>query len=388
MNTVEIFVVFCNQLQQSQPMKKNIITLLLLGVSHFGFSQAYEFKSVIDIEAGPVVSQGKTGTCWSFSTTSFIEAEIIRLTGKKIDISEMYNVRNTYPKKAQNYILRQGKAQFGEGGLNHDVINSIRDFGMVPQNVYSGLLPNETVYNHVEMVALLESMLKVYVENPAKKLSPHWKEAVSSILDIYMGKKVGEFTFEGKKYTPQSFLAMTKINPDAYVTISSFVNQPYYKPFLLNIPDNFSNGLFYNLPLDEYIQNIDNALENGYTVALDADVSESTFSGKNGIAVIPAHDEDAATILTEIKPEMVISPDYRLEQFENLSTTDDHLMHIVGKVKDQKGSIYYKVKNSWGTNGTHNGFIYMSVSYMKLKSISVLMHKDGLTKKSQKDLNL
>ncbi|WP_281299194.1 C1 family peptidase [Flavobacterium limnophilum] len=369
-------------------MKKNIITLLLLGVSHFGFSQAYEFKSVIDIEAGPVVSQGKTGTCWSFSTTSFIEAEIIRLTGKKIDISEMYNVRNTYPKKAQNYILRQGKAQFGEGGLNHDVINSIRDFGMVPQNVYSGLLPNETVYNHVEMVALLESMLKVYVENPAKKLSPHWKEAVSSILDIYMGKKVGEFTFEGKKYTPQSFLAMTKINPDAYVTISSFVNQPYYKPFLLNIPDNFSNGLFYNLPLDEYIQNIDNALENGYTVALDADVSESTFSGKNGIAVIPAHDEDAATILTEIKPEMVISPDYRLEQFENLSTTDDHLMHIVGKVKDQKGSIYYKVKNSWGTNGTHNGFIYMSVSYMKLKSISVLMHKDGLTKKSQKDLNL
>ena len=388
MNTVEIFVVFCNQLQQSQPMKKNIITLLLLGVSHFGFSQAYEFKSVIDIEARPVVSQGKTGTCWSFSTTSFIEAEIIRLTGKKIDISEMYNVRNTYPKKAQNYILRQGKAQFGEGGLNHDVINSIRDFGMVPQNVYSGLLPNETVYNHVEMVALLESMLKVYVENPAKKLSPHWKEAVSAILDIYMGKNVSEFTYEGKKYTPQGFLAMTKINPDAYVTISSFSNEPYYKPFLLNIPDNFSNGLFYNLPLDEYLQNIDNALENGYTIALDCDVSENTFSGKNGIAVIPANAEDATTILTEIKPEMVISPEYRLEQFENLSTTDDHLMHIVGKVKDQKGTIYYKVKNSWGTNGTNNGFIYMSVSYMKLKSISVLMHKDGLTKKSQKDLNL
>lgn len=369
-------------------MKKKIITLLFLAVSLPGFSQTYEFKSIIDLPATPVVSQGQTGTCWSFSTTSFIEAEIIRLTGKKIDISEMYNVRNTYPKKAYNYILRQGKAQFGEGGLNHDVINSIREYGLVPQTIYSGLVPNETAYNHTEMVAVLESMLKVYVENPAKKLSPHWKEAVAAVLDIYMGKNVGEFTYEGKKYTPQSFLAMTKINPDAYVTISSFVNQPNYKPFLLNIPDNFSNGLFYNLPLDEYIQNIDYALENGYTVALDSDVSESTFSGKNGIAVIPAQEEDAKAILTEIKPEKVISPEYRLEQFENLSTTDDHLMHIVGKVKDQKGNIYYKVKNSWGTNGANNGFIYMSVPYMKLKSISVLLHKDALTQKTKKDLKL
>jgi bleomycin hydrolase len=369
-------------------MKKNIITLLLLAASFSGVSQTYEFTSVIDIQATPIVSQGQTGTCWSFSTTSFIEAEIIRLTGKKIDISEMYNVRNTYPKKASNYILRQGKAQFGEGGLNHDVINSIKEFGLVPQSIYSGLQVNESTYNHTEMVAVLESMLKVYVENPAKKLSPHWKDAVSSVLDVYMGKNVGEFAYEGKTYTPQGFLAMTKINPDAYVTISSFVNQANYKPFLLNIPDNFSNGLFYNLPLEEYIQNIDYALENGYTVALDCDVSENTFSGKNGIAVIPAQNEDAKAILTEIKPEMAISPEYRLEQFENLSTTDDHLMHIVGKVKDQKGSVYYKVKNSWGTNGTNNGFIYMSVPYVKLKSISVLLHKDGLTKKTKKDLNL
>jgi bleomycin hydrolase len=259
---------------------------------------------------------------------------------------------------------------------------------LVPQTVYSGLQANETAHNHTEMVALLESMVKVYVANPAKKLSPLWKEAVSSVLDVYMGKKVSEFTFEGKKYTPQDFLAMTKINPDAYITISSFSNEPNYKPFLLNIPDNFSNGLFYNLPLEEYIQNIDNALENGYTVALDADVSENTFSGKNGIAVIPAQEEGAKAILTEIKPEKVVSPEYRLEQFENLSTTDDHLMHIVGKVKDQKGNVYYKVKNSWGTSGLNNGFIYMSVPYMKLKSICVLMHTEGLTKKTRKDLNL
>lgn len=367
-------------------MKTRFICIALLGLAFNGYSQKYEFQTIKDIEATSIISQDKTGTCWSFSTTSFLESEIIRTTGKKIDLSEMYNVRNTYPKKATNYIMRQGKAQFGEGGLNHDVINSVRDFGLVPQSVYSGLVQNEPSHNHSEMVAVLESMLKTYVSNPAKKLSPHWKESVSAILDIYIGKNITEFTFEGKKYTPMSFLEMTKINPASYITITSYTNQPFYKPFLLEIPDNFSNGLFYNLPLEEYIQNIDNALENGFTVALDSDVSESTFSGKNGIAVIPSNIDDEKTILTEIKPEKNISQEYRQQEFENLNTTDDHLMHIVGKVKDQNGTIYYKVKNSWGTSGKNDGFVYMSVSYMKLKSISVLLHKDALSKKTKTNL--
>jgi bleomycin hydrolase len=369
-------------------MKTRFLSIALLSLAFNSYAQNYEFKTIKDIEATPILSQDKTGTCWSFSTTSFLESEIIRITGKKIDLSEMYTIRNTYPKKATNYVMRQGKAQFSEGGLNHDVINSARDFGLVPQSAYSGLIQDEATHNHSEMVAVLESMLKTYVSNPAKKLSPHWKESVSAILDIYLGKNVTEFAFEGKKYTPMTFLEMTKINPASYIAISSYTNQPFYKPFLLNIPDNFSNGLFYNLPLDEYIQNIDNALDNGFTVALDSDVSENTFSSKSGIAVIPANIEDEKTILTEIKPEKNISQEYRQQEFENLDTTDDHLMHIVGKVKDQNGNIYYKVKNSWGTNGKNNGFVYMSIPYMRLKSISVLLHKDGLSKKTRSSLGI
>lgn len=372
-------------------MKKVLSAFLLTGFSLTGFAQTYEFQTLKDIEALPVTSQGITGTCWSFSATSFLEAEIIRQTGKRIDLSEMYNVRNTYPEKADNYVMRQGKAQFGEGGLAHDVINSVRNYGLVPQSVYSGLTPDADKYNHVEMAAVVEAMLKVYVDNPGKKLSPQWKEAVSGVLDVYMGKNISEFTYEGKKYTPKSFLAMTKINPDDYVTISSFSKYPEYKPFLLNIPDNFSNGSFYNLPLNEFVANIDNALANGFTVELDCDVSESTFSGKNGVAVIPANEEDSKSILTEIKPEKEITPAYRQSEFDNFATTDDHLMHIVGKVKDQKGNEYYKVKNSWGTDSkrvANGGYVYMSIPYLKLKAISVLLHKEGLTKKTRKDLGV
>lgn len=369
-------------------MKKLLFSIGLFSVTMASYSQAYEFQTVKDIEANPVISQDITGTCWSFSTTSFLEAEIIRLTGKKIDLSEMYNVRNTYPKKAWNYVMRQGKAQFGEGGLAHDVINSAEDFGLVPQSTYTGKLNPEDKYNHAELTAVLEAMLKTYVSNPGQKLSPQWKEAINAVLDVYMGKNVTEFTFEGKKYTPKTFLELTKINPKDYVTISSFTHEPYNKPFLLDIPDNFSNGMFYNVPLDEYVQNIDNAIDNGYTLALDCDVSEATFSGKNGVAVIAENEVDAKVIASEIKPEKNITAAYRQAEFENLSTQDDHLMHIVGKVKDQTGKIYYKVKNSWGSKSGKDGFVYMSVSYLKLKSISVLLHKEGLTKTTKSKLGL
>jgi len=369
-------------------MKKILFSIGLLSIMYGSYAQTYEFKTIKDIEANPVISQDNTGTCWSFATTSFLEAEIIRLTGKHIDLSEMYNVRNTYPKKAWNYVMRQGKAQFGEGALAHDVINSARDFGVVPQSVYTGKLNSDEKYNHAEMTAVLEAMLKTYVSNPGKKLSPQWKDAINAVLDVYMGKNVTEFTYEGKKYTPKTFMEMTKLNPNDYVTISSYTNEPYYKPFLLDIPDNFSNGTFYNLPLDEFIQNIDNAIDNGYTVALDSDVSEVSFSGKVGVAAIPEKEEDAKLILTEIKPEKNITAEYRQAEFENMDTQDDHLMHIVGKVKDQTGKVYYKVKNSWGAKNGKDGFVYMSVSYLKLKSISVLLHKDGLIKTSKTKLGL
>lgn len=368
-------------------MKKTILCFSTLLFGLLATAQKYEFQPIQEISCLPVISQDKTGTCWSFSTSSFFEAEIYRITGKKIDISEMYSVRNTYPKKAFNYVYRQGKAQFGEGALAHDVLNSIQEFGLVPQSVYSGKTNPDEKYNHAEMVAVLENMLKTYA-NSKEKLSANWKNAINSVLDSYMGKAPVEFEYEGKKYTPKSFLTATKLNPHQYITLTSFTHVPFYNSFVLDIPDNFSNEKFYNVPLDEYIQNIDNALAKGYTLALDSDVSEDTFSGKNGIAVIPKNDEDKKTILTEIKPEKEISQQFRQEEFENFNTVDDHLMHIVGKMKDQNGTIYYKVKNSWGTVSGKEGYIYMSVPYIRLKSISVLMHKDGLMKTTQNKLSL
>lgn len=371
-------------------MKTHFITIALLSFAFSLSAQKYEFQTVKDIEAEPVISQGSTGTCWSFSSTSFLESEIIRISGKKIDLSEMYNVRHTYPKKAWNYVMRQGKAQFGEGGLNHDVINSARIAGIVPQSIYPGLVGTNTKYDHSKMVSELETVVKKHA-NPEVKLDPKWKSEISTILDNYMGENISEFTFEGKKYTPKSFLEMTQLKLDDYVTITSFTNEPFYKTFILDIPDNFSNGSFYNLPLDEFVNNIDNALEKGYTLALDADVSEKTFSSKYGIAVIPENESDEKMILTELKTEKKITPEFRQQEFENYNTMDDHLMHIVGKVKDQKGNMYYKVKNSWGSDEkyiAHEGYIYMSVPYLRLKAISVLVHKDALLKNTKKELSL
>lgn len=368
-------------------MKRNILSIALLTIAFSAYSQKYEFQTIKDIEATPVISQGQTGTCWSFSSTSFLEAEIIRISGKQIDLSEMFNVRHTYPKKAWNYVMRQGKAQFSEGGLNHDVINSAQKFGIVPISAYSGLTGNATILDHSKMVGELEALLKPYTD-PSKKLDPKWKKEVSDILDKYMGADISEFTYEGKKYTPKSFLEMTKLKLDDYVTISSFTHEPFYKKFILDIPDNFAYGSFYNLPLDEFIQNIDNALDKGYTLALDADVSERTFSAKSGVAVIPENEADNKAILTEIKKEKNITPEFRQQEFENFNTTDDHLMHIVGKLKDQKGNIYYKVKNSWGTDNGNGGYVYMSVPYMKLKAISVLVNKNALNNKTKKELGI
>lgn len=362
-----------------------------LFVSIAAAAQGYQFTTLADIEATEIKSQDHTGTCWSFSTISFLESEIIRLKGKRIDLSEMYQVRNTYSKKAWNYVMRQGKTQFGEGALAHDVINSFREYGLAPQTAYTGLQPGETVYNHAEMVAVLESMLKTYVSNPGKSLSPQWKPAIESVLDAYLGEKPAQFNYEGVSYTPQSFLKMTGIRADDYITLTSFLHQPFYASFILNIPDNFSNGNFYNVPLDDFISILNTALQNGYTIAWDADVSEKTFSAKNGIAFIPETDSGKAEGLTKPVPEKKITPEYRQQEFENYTTTDDHLMHITGMMKDQNGTVYYKVKNSWGTNPDHignNGYVRVSEAYLRLKTISILLHKDALPKEWKRKLGL
>ncbi|KAA3623712.1 MAG: aminopeptidase [Flavobacterium sp.] len=363
---------------------------ILFSISVNG-QQPYKFTTEIDLETTPVISQGRTGTCWSFSSTSFLESEIIRLSGKEIDLSEMYTVRNTYPKKAENYVMRQGKAQFSEGGLAHDVMNSVRDYGLVPQSAYSGIFKGETGHNHAEMAAVLTAMVETYVDNPGRKLSKKWDDAVEAVLDVYMGQNPNIFTFEGKQYSPMSFLEMTGIVPDDYITITSFTQAPFYSEFILNIPDNWSYGSMYNVPLDEMIATMDNALKNGFTVALDCDVSERTFSSKDGVAVIPKDTDHNIKALQGVYPEMSISQEYRQDEFENFTTTDDHLMHITGILRDQNGTKYYKVKNSWGTDESRNangGYVYFSESYMKLKAISITVHKGAVPQTTAKKLNL
>lgn len=357
-------------------MKNNSLFLLLVLTSLFSFSQTYEFETTIDLETTDVISQGNTGTCWSFSASSFLESEITRLTGKQIDLSEMYTVRHTYSKKAWNYVMRQGKIQFSQGGLGHDVINSVSEYGIVPNDVFSGLKDDQKMHNHSRLVDSLKTILKTYLKD-SKGYTSDWKQDVEQTLDHYLGDDVKSFMYEGKRYTPKSFLKMTTLNPNDYITITSFTHEPYYSNFILNIPDNFSNGDFYNVTLDDMVSVANHALKNGYTIELDCDVSEKTFSAKHGLAIVP--EDDNANALINVSKEKDITADYRQQEFENFNTTDDHLMHITGMLKDQKGTTYYKVKNSWGKNGLGNdGYVYMSEAYFRLKTISIMIHKDAL----------
>ena len=376
-------------------MKRFLLTFTLASFSLFIYAQEnnvvksnipalqkYKFTSIIDIEATAVKSQGNTGTCWSFSTSSFIESEIYRKTGNLIDISEMFTVRYTYPIKAWNYVMRQGKIQFSEGGLAHDVLNALEKYGLAPKSAYTGLLSETTKHNHAKIIPELKKVLDSYIAKGKKSSHPNWKMAVDSILNIHLGKAPKNFMYNGVYYNPQSFLAAMHIKASDYITLTSFLHQPFYSNFILNIPDNFSNGSFYNLPLEALVTQVDYALKKGYTIALDCDVSEKTFSAKYGLAVVPKNTENNTKAMTYIVEEQNITPTFRQEEFENYHTTDDHLMHIVGLVKDQKGNQYYKVKNSWGNTGErigNNGYVYMSKAFFKLKTISVLLHKNALT---------
>ncbi|GAA3606262.1 C1 family peptidase [Flavivirga amylovorans] len=367
-------------------MKNNFLASVLIFFTLLTYSQSYDFKTIIDLEATNVISQGNTGTCWSFSTSSFLESEIIRLTGQKIDLSEMYNVRHTYLNKSWNYVMRQGKAQFSQGGLAHDVINSISEHGFVPNSVYSGLLNGNEKHNHSKLEDTLKKTLDLYIKEPK---TFDWKKRTHDILDTFLGENVESFDYEGTQYTPLSFMKKVKIDPKNYITLTSFSHKPNYINFILNIPDNFSNGTFFNVPIDELTNIVNNALEKGFTIELDCDVSEKTFSAKHGLAIIPVDGVNIENALVNLSKEKEVTQEFRQQEFENYNTTDDHLMHITGLLKDQNGTTYYKVKNSWGKNSkrvNYGGYIYMSEAYFKLKTISITLHKNALTKKILKIL--
>ncbi len=345
----------------------------------------YNFKIEKKVECTEVKSQDRTGTCWSFATASFLESEMIRKGKDYHDLSEMFVVRNVYKDKAKNYVLRQGKANFSQGSLSHDLIKIAKRHGVVPESVYSGKLEGEQKHDHGEMAAVLKGMLDGVLKR--KRLSQKWSKAFDCVVDTYLGEAPEEFSYNGKTYTPKSFAAEMDINPDDYVSITSYTHHPFYEPFVLEIPDNFSNGSFYNVPISDLESIVDNAIKNGFSVAWDGDVSEKGFSAKNGIAVLPK-DNEREDLFMKPAAELKVTQELRQETFESYATTDDHLMHLTGISKDQKGTKYYVIKNSWGEISDFKGYLHMSESYFELKTVAVMVHKDAIPEGIAKKLAL
>ncbi|MBL0153369.1 MAG: aminopeptidase [Chitinophagaceae bacterium] len=339
-----------------------------------------DFNNVKVNPATTVKNQAMTGTCWCFSTTSLVESEAIRTNQKSLDLSEMFTVRNIYLEKAKNYVLRVGKAQFGEGGLGHDMIRAIATYGAEPESVYSGLVNGEKTFNHQAMVSKLQAYLDSVIK--VQPVKADWIPGYTAILDEYMGAAPGEFEYEGKKYTPLTFAKdVVHFNMNDYVSITSFTHQPYYSSFILQVPDNFANGSFYNLPVKDMIDVVANAVKNGYTVSWDADVSNNGFRQDKGLALYldPAQKYKSAD-LTPDTQEQPWSVETRQHLYENLTTQDDHLMHLTGYEESKSGKKFFLVKNSWGSVGPFGGYINVSESYFAINTISVVVPKAALSK--------
>lgn len=355
----------------------------------------YTFKTIIDLENTSIKNQGSSGTCWSYSANSFIESEMIRMGKKPVEISQLFTARNAYVEKGKMYVRMHGAVTLGEGGAFHDVMNMYRQYGAVPQSVYSGLNYGTTSNKLGEMSAMLEGMLKAVVSNPNRKLTPNWEKAYTAAIDAYLGDYPVEFTYEGKKYTPQTFASqVVGVNANDYIELGSDVNYPYYEKYVLLVPDNWSFDQVYNVKMDELTDVIDNALAKGFTVAWAGDVSEKYFSWKNGVAFVPEKEwedmsaEEREVIFDGPKNERIVTPEMRQEAFDNYTTTDDHGMHIVGLAKDQNGKEYYIIKNSWGVTNDYQGYMYMTKEFVKFKTTDIMVHKDALPKSISSKLKL
>ncbi len=370
-------------------MKQLLFPLLLLAFSlNYSIAQTdepYAFKEYKQAAATPVKSQGQTGTCWAFSTASFLESEALRLGKGEADLSEMFVVRNIYRMKCENYVRRQGTAQFGEGGLSHDMLNAVKKFGIVPESIYPGRKDGSKPFNHSKLEKTLKEKCVAFAQQGKDgKLDPKWLEQIDELLDQEFGPVVNKFSYEGAVFTPQTYRDFLGINPDDYVTITSFTHHPFWGKFILEIPDNWANGEFYNLPLDDMMRCATYAIEKGYTLEWDADVSNMGFSAGNGIAIAPKttwKDKSASARTNAFKvwePEQKITQEYRQQLFDSQETMDDHLMHIVGVADEKHSGIYFVVKNSWGEISDFKGYVYTSHAYMELNTISFTLPKSAL----------
>ena len=369
----------------------------------------YKFTKVAHLDATPVQSQGRTATCWSFSGLSFFESELIRKGNKNPAIlSEMYVVRKSYENKADKYIRMDGKINFSEGGAFHDIPWVIKNYGIVPYDIYNGLVGSES-YDHAEFFEVLNGAVQGLLKFGASSsngISPNWKPAISGILDAYIGKDIKEFEFKGKKYTPQTYAQAIGLNMDDYISLTSFTNHSLYSKCQLAIPDNYNWGDSYNVNLNDLMTTVEFALSKGYTLAWGADVSEKGFSFKNGIALVPEDpnsiqvvgkdnknfsdagaDKNANAFLSPVK-ELAITEEIRQKGYDQKTTTDDHGMHIVGLYTDQNGSKYVLVKNSWGTSNYPKGYLYVSEQYFRYKTINIYLHKEGIPSELKQKINL
>ncbi len=372
--------------KQSSHLMKNTINLLVLLVFTavvYGQDSGYKFIMMKDLPVTPVKNQYVSPTCWSFSGLSFFESELIRMGKKSYDLSEMYMVRETYKKKAEEFLKRKGNTSFAGGGEYQDLLNICREAGLVPEEAYPGLNYGEKRHDHHEMDAVLKGYMQGLLKSP--KLTTAWSNGLNGILDAYLGKTSDDFQFDNKLYTATSFMSELELNPDDYIIISSFNNHPFYEEFIIKeVPENWTPSICYNLPLDELMQVIDNALINDYTVAWASGINDKGFSMKRGVAIIPEKDwskmsaQESTEVFQGPSPQKVITQEVRQEAFEDSEVTGDHGMHMVGIAQDQAGNTFYKVKNSWGATGLYKGFIFVSKPFVMLKTTTCMVNKKAL----------
>lgn len=364
-------------------------------------STGFKFTDVKVNKTTSVKDQNKSGTCWSFAATSFLEEDVMRRGGPELDLSEMFAVRNCYIDKAKKYIRTNGQTNFAQGGAASDVLYVADNYGLVPEEFYPGLNYGEDKHVHGELEAVMKAYLDAVIKNPNKKLSTAWLPGLIGILDAYLGEVPETFTVNGKTYTPHSYAKELGINGNDFVSLTSYTHHPFYTSFAVEIPDNWTWAESVNVPMEEMKATVDNALENGYTVCWSADVSEGGFQWRNGFALLPEEktgkdlegtelsrwvqlsDNDRQKETFKIKgpvKERTVTQESRQKTFDNYETTDDHGMVIVGIATDQEGNRYYKVKNSWDTNQLYDGFIYVSEPYFLEKTLSVLVNKNAVPK--------
>ena len=389
---------------------KFILSIAALAFTTSAFAQApkapeYEFTTVKENPITSVKNQYRSGTCWCFSALSFVESEILRTKGVEVDLSEMFVVGKSYRDRAVKYVRLDGHLNFAAGSSFGDVLHVIDDYGIVPQEAMPGFNYGTDKPEHNELDAALKGYVTAIAKNPNKKLTTAWLNGFDGIVEAYFGEYPETFTVAGAEYTPESYRDYLGINYDDYVNISSFTHHPFYEPFIIEVCDNWRWDSAYNLPMDEMMEVMYNAIEKGYTIAWGSDVSEKGFT-RDGLAVMPVEEQKAAAgsdqerwvgkakdepkeeVKTELPKEMTITQEMRQEGYDNKTTTDDHGMHIYGVAKDQNGTQYFMVKNSWGETGKYKGIWYASDAFVRYKTLNIVVHKDALPKHIAKKLGI